>query len=48
MKKYCITYENAYGTDHAIVYANNKKEARKTFNSNKPVAGSKIVEIEEV
>ena len=48
MKKYVITYENPYGIDHATVYADNKKEARKLFNSNKPIAGSKIVEIEEM
>ena len=47
MKCYCITYEHAYGMDHMRVYAKNKSEARKNFNSNKPIAGSKIVEIEE-
>lgn len=47
MKKYRISYETAYGIDHATVYANSKKEARKIFNANKPIAGSKIVEIEE-
>lgn len=48
MKKYQVSYINAYGIDHATVYANNKKEARKLFNDNKPIAGSKIIEIEEV
>ena len=48
MKKYQISYDNAYGIDHATVYADNKKEARKIFNANKPIAGSKIIEIEEV
>ena len=48
MKKYRITYESAYGFDHATVFADNKKEARKTFNANKPISGSKIVEIEEI
>lgn len=48
MKKYLITYETAYGFDHAYEYADNKKEARKKFNASKPIAGSKIVEIEEV
>ena len=48
MKKYLISYENAYGIDHATVYADNKKEARKIFNANKPIAGSKIIEIEEI
>ena len=47
MKRYDITYEHAYGIDHMIVYAKNKKEARKDFNASKPIAGSKIVEIEE-
>lgn len=48
MKKYRIYYSNAYGIDHATVYANNKTEARKIFNANKPIKGSKIVEIEEI
>ena len=48
MKKYQISYSHAYGIDHFNVYANNKKEARKIFNSNKPIAGSKIIEIEEI
>lgn len=48
MKKYQISYSHAYGTDHFNVYANNKKEARKIFNANKPIAGSKIIEIEEI
>lgn len=47
MKRYVISYEHAYGIDHAVVYAKNKKEARKDFNSDKPIAGSKIIEIEE-
>lgn len=47
MKKYIVTYDHAYGIDHAVVYANNKKEARKFFNAAKPIAGSKIMEIEE-
>ena len=47
MKKYCITYDSPYGIDHAVVFAKNKTEARKIFNGNKPIAGSKIVEIEE-
>lgn len=48
MKKYLISYDNPYGIDHATVYADNKKEARKIFNSSKPIAGSRIIEIEEV
>ena len=48
MKKYQISYEHAYGVDHATVYADTKKEARKIFNANKPIAGSKIIEVEEV
>ena len=48
MKKYQISYSHAYGIDHAIVYANNKREARHIFNQNKPIAGSKIIEIEEI
>ena len=48
MNRYQITYETTYGFDHAIVYADNKKEARKIFNANKPIAGSKITEVEEV
>ena len=47
MKRYQITYEHAYGIDHFTVYANNKREARKVFNANRPIAGSKIIEIEE-
>lgn len=47
MNKYIISYENAYGTDHATVFANNIKEARKIFNNNKPIAGSKIISIEK-
>lgn len=47
MKRYVITYDNPYGIDHFIVYAKNKTEARKIFNANKPIAGSKIIEIEE-
>ena len=47
MKKYYITYESAYGFDHYSVYAHNKKEARRIFNSNKTIAGSRIVDIEE-
>lgn len=48
MKKYQISYSNAYSIDHATVYANNKSEARRIFNQNKPIAGSKIIEIEEI
>lgn len=48
MKKYQISYSSAYGIDHATVYAHNKTEARRIFNANKPIAGSKIIEIEEV
>lgn len=48
MKKYQISYSHAYGIDHFNVCANNKKEARKIFNANKPIAGSKIIEIEEI
>lgn len=47
MNKYIISYENAYGIDHATVFANNIKEARKAFNKNKPIAGSKIISIEK-
>lgn len=48
MRKYQISYSSAYGIDHATVYADSKKEARKIFNANKPISGSKIIEIEEV
>ena len=48
MRKYCVTYSHPYGIDYAMVYANNKKEARKIFNANKPIAGSKIIEVEEI
>jgi hypothetical protein len=48
MKKYLISYDNPYGIDHFVVYADNKKEARKIFNANKPIRGSKIIEIEEI
>lgn len=48
MKKYCITYSHAYGIDYYMIYAKNKTEARKDFNGNKPIAGSKIIEIEEI
>jgi hypothetical protein len=48
MKKYQVSYSTAYGIDHATVYAHNKTEARRIFNANKPIAGSKIIEIEEV
>ena len=48
MKKYIISYSNAYGIDHAKIYANNKTEARRIFNANKPIKGSKIIEIEEI
>lgn len=47
MKRYIITYESAYGYDHATVWAQNKTVARMRFNANKPIAGCKIVEIEE-
>ena len=48
MKKYYITYEIAYGFGHYSVYAHNKKEARRIFNNgNKPISGSRIVDIEE-
>ena len=48
MKKYLISYETAYGIDHAIVYANTKNEARKNFNLNIPIAGARIHDIEEL
>lgn len=47
MKRYVISYDHAYGIDYFVVYAKNKTEARKIFNANKPIAGSKILEIEE-
>ena len=48
MKKYQISYSHAYGIDYFNIYADSKKEARKIFNANKPIAGSKIIEIEEI
>lgn len=48
MKKYLVSYENPYGIDHFVVYAHNKKAARKIFSANKPIKGSKIIEIEEI
>jgi hypothetical protein len=47
MKRYVVTYDHAYGIDHMIIYANSKAQARKSFNASKPIAGAKIVEIEE-
>ena len=47
MKRYVITYDHPYGIDYFVIYAKNKREARKAFNDSKPIAGSKIIEIEE-
>ena len=47
MKLFIISYDTPYSIDHARVYANTKTEARKIFNANKPIAGTKIIEIEE-
>ena len=47
MKRYIISYSHAYGVDHAKVYADNKTKARKIFNANKPIKGSKIIDITE-
>ena len=48
MYRYCVSYDHPYGIDHFIVYANNKKEACKIFRENKPIAGSKIIEVERM